>query len=72
MGKRKSEHEKLIAEIDKVVARIKKIKAVYEPKLAAERGRLEALRKLCKHPNISHYNIGYDSGSHCPDCGMSS
>jgi len=55
----------------KIHARIEKIKAKYEPLLAAEYAQAEAIRKLCKHPNIRHYNIGFDSGSQCPDCGLS-
>lgn len=37
--------------------------------LEAEYARLRALQSRCKHPDDRHYDVGFDSGSRCPDCG---
>jgi hypothetical protein len=35
------------------------------------RGKLEALRNRCRHPNKYKTSFMGDSGVHCPDCGYS-
>jgi hypothetical protein len=67
----KKSQEALSKKRAKIVEKIAAIKAIYEEKLAVEYAKLEALRGTCTHPNLRHYNVGFDSGSQCPDCGYS-
>lgn len=56
---------------DKLATKIKKLKAKHKAELAPLYAKMDYYVQSCEHPNLKKYDIGYDQGGNCPDCGYS-